>query len=252
MELLCVQCHLISAMAVGCSLCRQSPRLCTACFILHLVDHLQRACATDNIIILSHLRHNDVYNWKELERRVPTAHFAAGNGSERILTMLAGFGVDMNRPNAQGCKGIHAASQQGEVGCIRILVANGVSPESLTTNNVQTTPAITACTSGMLVSLVFLLGLGANPNTTSSIGQSPAQVACLYGHKTLLLLLISRGADVNLSDANGQTPVIMAIIFGNKDCVGILLAHDAALPLSEKELPCILRDQKVSLAGSSE
>lgn len=247
MELLCLQCRVKRATVVYCSLCRHTTRLCTACNIPHCASHLRHACATDDLTILTQLIRVAANNWNEVEKHVPTAHIAAGNGSARVLKTLAGIGgIAMDRPNELGWTAIHAASQQGQVECIRILAANGVSLDIVTSNRSATTPVIMACTSGQIASLHVLLDLGASPSATNRMKQSPANIACTYGYRKLLLLLIRRGADITSSDANGQTPIVMAITFGNYDCVGILLANRAVLPVCETELPFILREQKVS------
>ncbi len=106
------------------------------------------------------------------------------------------------------CGDIHKAAFEGDVGCIKKLMDEGVDP------NVRDvfgrTPLHLAVQAGHRGVVELLLNYGADPNARDAAGQTPLHWAVACGHADIEELLLERGADPNAKDFAGNTPLHIA------------------------------------------
>src|SRR5882672_1659802 len=98
-----------------------------------------------------------------------------------------------------------AATLQGNVGRMKLLLALGASPEAPACNtSLCPRPLFAAALDGHEEAVLLLLDRGADINGKMTRGQSALIAAAYEGHTDIVKLLLSRGANVN-ADWEGCT-----------------------------------------------
>ncbi len=107
------------------------------------------------------------------------------------------------------------------------LIKGGASPNLPDANG--TTPLMTACRSGNMPIVNFLLDNGATADQPRSPkGRTALMITCAYyGGITITKLLIAHGADVNATANDGTTALMLAAKNAKLDVVEYLLAKGA-------------------------
>ncbi len=178
----------------------------------------------------------------------------------RVAQLLIDYGADVDavggRGNTVGATPLDAASWAGNVGMVRLLLANGADPEKGGPDGVDYNPVSTAVSHGRVDVFRLLAAAGARYGIQHTIrmglleetralldadpsllhrtrradprwpeGELPLVLAA--GNPEIFRLLLERGADVRAKDARGYTPLMAARAVGSDWAVRDLLARGA-------------------------
>ena len=124
---------------------------------------------------------------------------------------------------------IHHAALDGDAETIRLLLAEGVSPDALASN--RRTPLHCLClrnSGGDRAACFELLRYaGANLEASDIIGYTPLHCAANSASVELVSLLVQSGVHVDATNNGGATALHLAARGGAPDCVEVLLAAGA-------------------------
>ena len=147
--------------------------------------------------------------------------------------------------DAAGATAFIVAANSADVEMMRILLAAGANPHTVTKTNSNALLAATALTRGIgefidnedqaLAAVKFLLDLGVDPKIVTTYNENALFGPAYRGWNRMLELLIEKGAEVNMVSKAGVTPWLAASGFGdrlggvlfNKAGADILLKHGA-------------------------
>ncbi|XP_037667919.1 ankyrin repeat and EF-hand domain-containing protein 1 isoform X2 [Choloepus didactylus] len=102
-------------------------------------------------------------------------------------------------------------------------------------DNYYKTPLMTACASGNIDMVKFLLEKGANINATDNFLWTPLHFACHAGQQDIVELLVNSGAVVDALSINNSTPLSRAIESCRLDTVKYLLDIGAKFQLENRK-----------------
>lgn len=158
---------------------------------------------------------------------------AASNGREDVLSILIECKCDLDTPDYTDHKWkkrpIHIASAKGYTGCVRKLVENNASVESLDAEG--RTPIHWAASFGHIHTLQYLISVGCNVNATQIDGFTPLHCTAALNHHEAAQVLLSHGANVDAVDDDGWTSIHHAAAYGHLSIVKVLHEADASLTL---------------------
>jgi Ankyrin repeats (3 copies) len=119
---------------------------------------------------------------------------------------------------------LHAASQEGHVDAVRLLLDHGADVNS---QGLGWMPLHFASSEGNLTVVRLLLERGADSNARSASGKSPVYLASESGHLEVVRLLGDHGGDVHLRGDTNLTPFRVATQAGHHDLAQLLLEYGA-------------------------
>mmetsp|Transcript_21983 Transcript_21983/g.49709 ORF Transcript_21983/g.49709 Transcript_21983/m.49709 type:complete len:247 (-) Transcript_21983:289-1029(-) len=191
-------------------------------------------------------------------------HLMAGGGEEREVRLILSRGVDVNLPDEDGwtplhwaCyrhepdmaqlliqKGadvgitsysgdtaLHAAATEGDLPCIKLVLAEAKRRELEgyldRQNNVGLTALMWTASKGHTVAARLLLKEGASISAQNVEGDTVLHIAATNNQVEMAELLIERGADVDSSNNTGDTPLHGSAIEGNTKVTRVLLINGA-------------------------
>jgi ankyrin repeat protein len=134
--------------------------------------------------------------------------------------------ASMLNPFAEYQKNIPRAAQANDVGRVRTLLLDGVSPNQTEETSGASGMHI-AASSGNLQILAVLYKAGADINQRDKIGNTPLHNAADHAHVEAVKLLLDLKANVDAENKNGMTALMFAAKAGDADSVRALLAHGA-------------------------
>lgn len=194
-------------------------------------------------------------------------------GHAEIVQLLLEMGSDPNAPDSQGSTPLYCAAHGSSVEILKALVESGATLQSNSldqnvlyvyaqkghtealkllldkfkqpvsvSNKYGVTLLHTAASNGMLDTVKFLVGKGANVNAASLDKWTPLHNAADKGQLAVADFLISNGANVNVASDSWITPLHDAALQGQVEMIELLLDKGAKLdPLNlEKETPLYL------------
>jgi len=130
---------------------------------------------------------------------------------------------------------IHDAARDGDADLLRLLLADGASPDARRDYDAAT-PLIALCMLGggyRVACLKALLAAGANLEARChSCSKTALHYACQNANTAVVSLLLQAGVDVNVSDRSGYTPlhhVAMGLKAESGNCVDLLITAGASL-----------------------
>ncbi len=134
---------------------------------------------------------------------------AASRGDLDEMRRLMDAGAGPNGELHAACP-IIAAARSGQPDAIRLLAARGADPNRRGGVN-GWTPLLHAIHKNRKVSVIALLGAGADVNRRGSGGATPLTMAAGYGYADIVEVLLEYGADPHLADAHGNNALTHAI-----------------------------------------
>lgn len=96
------------------------------------------------------------------------------------------------------------------------------------------TPLHTACNTGALECVHWLLWQGADPTITTPQGWTPVHIAAIRGHDFCLQALVNNNVCLNIKDNRGSTAIHMAASHGNSFCLNTLMRGGADVNVVDK------------------
>jgi len=130
--------------------------------------------------------------------------------------------TNLLNPFAAYDKNIPRAAQANDVGKIRALLADGISPNQ-TDENGGTTGMHIAAASGNLQILAILYKAGADVNQHDAVGSTPLDYAAEHDNYEAAKLLVEMRTNVNDQNKNGMTALMYAARTGDIQLVHMLL-----------------------------
>ena len=146
-----------------------------------------------------------------------------------------------------GC--LHILAWSSGVWPLEFLLENCVDANLPTADEIGSTPAIIASSSGHVKLLALLLDRGADPNLARRDGYTAAHAACQFGHLKCLQLLRERNANLSSKNSQGCTPLDLARGCKQPECVDLLLAAGAT-GMRKEDLPPMSDADTVRVAAA--
>ena len=138
--------------------------------------------------------------------------------------------IQPNKSISMGMNLLHLACEMGSEEMVRLLLAIGGDPNSVTDPLYSSCPAIVfAAANGHTGCLKQLLAAGARCDVTDCWGNSALFKAACYNHVSCVEVLLAHGAEPKLSNCWGGLPLQYATRQGNTEVVNALLQHGADL-----------------------
>lgn len=153
---------------------------------------------------------------------------AIRNRNYKAVEVLCVCGADANVRNRKGVTPIAAASHQGIVDIMQVLLRHGALVNAV--NASGSTPLIQAAHFGHYDAVSLLLANGANPDFANMKGTTSLMRSAQEGH-TLICKALLETKLVNVNDKNheGMNALMLASQRGHGDTVRILVEHGAAI-----------------------
>jgi len=122
---------------------------------------------------------------------------------------------------------LHAASIQGHIGVVYLLLQHNVNVNAKCTSHFDWTPLHAASANGYAKVAQLLLEHGASVNALSTSNSTPLKFASENGHFEVVRLLLRNGADVHIRSKSGQTAFQRATTNQHVEIAQLLLEHGA-------------------------
>jgi uncharacterized protein len=154
------------------------------------------------------------------QRRDPRS----GEGSQRVTAADA---------IAHQTAALMARAREGEVGELKRLIADGVSPNVRDVGGF--TPLMAAVVNDQMPAAHILLDAGAEVNARAHGGLTPLMLAVINDRPKAVTLLLQRGADINVQTGSGWTAYTFAVWKGDAELERLLLGHGAKVNVVDKQ-----------------
>ena len=163
----------------------------------------------DDKLLEQHLNQPRNPNFEDANGTTPLCA-ASLNGNLNCVSLLieAGANKDQGRTDT-GATPLFIAAQNGHLEVVRFLVESGANKDQGTTDEFGATPLFIAAHQGHLEVVRFLVESGANKDqVTTDPGSTPLYIAAQNGHIEVVRFLVESGAikDQGRTD-NGATPL---------------------------------------------
>jgi ankyrin repeat protein len=140
---------------------------------------------------------------------------------------------------------LYRASAQGELGLVRLLLADSADPNEYSPDGEGTPLCAAACHSDTEI-VRELLDRGADPDLKEDEWFTPLRWAASNGHLETALLLLDRGADSTRADYDGHTPLAIAAGWAGKDVEAELVTRVGVLARARGD---VLSDAEIVRTG---
>jgi ankyrin repeat protein len=131
-------------------------------------------------------------------------------GDTRTAQLLIDYGANVNVRNFRGETPLHAATWEGKLNAMLLLIREGAYLEMPSTP-ARKTALHEAVYKGNIETIKLLLENGAFINPEDADGYTPLHYACRNGTDNIAVFLLASGADAGVKDADGYTPLKYAI-----------------------------------------
>ena len=136
-------------------------------------------------------------------------------------------------PSPQKVAALMARAREGEVGALKQLVSDGVSPNVRDVGGF--TPLMAAVVNDQISAARVLLDHGADVNARAHGGLTPLMLAVINDRPGAVKLLLERNAEVNAQSGAGWTALSFAAWKGDAALVRELLSHGAKPTVTDKQ-----------------
>ena len=167
----------------------------------------------------------------------PAVMLACQNSHTKCVETMLNVDADIIRPNKDGSRPIHAASEQGNKEIVSLLLHHKKRLPQRVLNdqdNNGNTALYLASWKGHTEVVSLLLDYKADPNLSNKEGCTPLHVSCQYEHIDIANILIPI-SDVNKQCGSGQTPLAQACATGAIKCVKRLIEAGADTLKTDKQ-----------------
>lgn len=186
---------------------------------------------TVNYLITAGVEINNVSSREKLS----ALNIACKKGYFQIANTLSKNDADLNQTTSNGTTALIAASENGHLGIVTLLIDKGARID-LARHSDGLTALMSASQSGNVDIVKLLLDAGNDINSyTKDFGKNALMIACFHGNTDVVEYLVERGAKINYASAyDGRTALIEASCNGHKDIVEILFGKGAKLNMRTK------------------
>ena len=167
------------------------------------------------------------HSWRFFRIHWGAFHFAAFNGSIRLLNMLLEQGLDPTAADFNMTRPIHFACECGPVDSIKFFIEHGSGVDTQDNNGM--TPVLFAASAGKLSHIVFLVSQGADMLARDKNGLGILHCALKNGHMDLIDYLIREKVPLNEPTNKGWTPLHYAAENNLPTAVTALLDSGASI-----------------------
>ena len=187
----------------------------------------------DDKLLEQHLNQPRNPNFEDANAMTPL-YAASLNGSLKCVLLLLEAGANKDQGTTDdGSTPLYVAAENGQLEVVRFLVESGANKDQGTTD-VGATPLIIAARNGHLQIVRLLVWSGANKDETAYFGVTPLFMAAKNGHFRIVRFLVESGAKDQVSTDDGATPLFIAAHNGHLEVVQFLVdsgANKRATPL---------------------
>lgn len=141
---------------------------------------------------------------------------------DRVRVALADDPDGVRALSPDGFTALHLAAFFGKPEIARLLIDNGASVDTYTTNDFANQPLHAAAAGRHIEVCRVLLAAGADVNATQHGGYTPLHEAAQHGDVEMVELFLSAGADPTIVVTDGGTPADLAAAAGHQDVAGRL------------------------------
>lgn len=152
---------------------------------------------------------------------------ASSNGHVDVVNLLIEAGASVNRAKHKGTTPLWIASQEGYDSIVKLLIEKGANVNQAQHNG--TTPLYIASQEGHVAVVDLLLRENAAVDEANDKKVTPLIVASQSGHVEIIQRLIESGAFVNQNDSDGDTPLYVAAEAGEFAAASFLLQSGATI-----------------------
>ena len=195
----------------------------------NLISHQTLALQVVQLVILEFLppdvkqdreimvacRQNDDKLLEQHANAMTPLYAASLNGSLKCVLLLLEAGANKDQGTTDdGSTPLYVAAENGQLEVVRFLVESGANKDQGTTD-VGATPLIIAARNGHLQIVRFLVWSGANKDQTAIFGVTPLFMAAKNGHFRIVRFLVESGANKDqVRTDDGATPLFIAAHHG--------------------------------------
>jgi ankyrin repeat protein len=188
-------------------------------------------------LVLDYLQHGGKVDHRadHGEYRLPeeTLLSAAVHGNQiEIVRLLLARGADVNLSSYLEVRPVEIAANDERLPIIKELLNRGASLKRSQTGK---TPLWNAAMSGEVGAIKLLLAQGADPNELGTYDEPPLSRAAGNGYTEAVRALLVGGARVNATDKQGNTPLLSAVLENSLEIVRLLVEHGADVNQADDE-----------------
>lgn len=181
-----------------------------------IVDIGQMAAALGYQTVLAHaLNKQWATNEAQSTHYATPLFMAAEGGKPQIVTFLLEKGADVHAMNTFGCNAFYAASKNGHLEVINLLLEKMTIDQINIVDKDDFTVLEIAIYYGHESIVKALIAKGGLLNRSGKRGWTPLHLAARKGHETIVRHLLEKGADANAKTSYGDTPLRIAITNGH-------------------------------------
>ena len=152
---------------------------------------------------------------------------------EDVARLLITSGANTNLRTVSGWAALHYAAENGSLRIVELLISHVTNPN--VTNKYRSTALHLAAKNGAPKVVELLLRYNANPNLTNKYGWTALHLAVNNRSLEIVELLLRHGANPDVTINNGWTTLHLAARHGHKEIVQLLLTYDAILDVRDEE-----------------
>ncbi|XP_021376456.1 ankyrin repeat domain-containing protein 16-like [Mizuhopecten yessoensis] len=151
-------------------------------------------------------------------------HCAARLGHVHLLKFLHEAGANLELPNFDGKRPLHEAAQAGHLDCVKYLLSQDVSVDSL--KRADWTPLMLASVKLDQKVIQVLIHSGADPCLRNKDGWNSFHLACREGVLSIVKFFHNCNGDLgDTVSKNGRTPLHTTALHGRYEVASFLLEH---------------------------
>ena len=152
-------------------------------------------------------------------------HVAAQMGDPDAVSLLLSCGADVQATDSSHCPVLFTALNKGTLAVVRLLIEHGAD---VSVRDGDRSTALHIASGNEDLDVVrFLLDCGAELDPRDNHGFTPLHLASAKGKDTIARLLIEHGADMNALDNTNSTPLHLASTYGDSEVVDLLIESGA-------------------------